>query len=153
MRRAEPWKRLLPMECHVTTPVWVLVLSVLLALAFAATALGKALDIVGFALILHDYRLFPDASLMPLALGVVGLECAIAVGLLRSSTRAMAAGAAMLLAAGNGLVLAVTLWRGIALDNCGCFGVFLARPLMVYSPLEDLLLIFLVWLVRQEALR
>jgi hypothetical protein len=42
--------------------------------------------------------------------------------------RRRAALAAAALAAFNGAVLVLTLWRGIALENCGCFGVFLARP-------------------------
>jgi hypothetical protein len=33
------------------------------------------------------------------------------------------------------------LWRGLDLDNCGCFGVYLASSLRWYSPLESLALV------------
>lgn len=130
---------------------WVLILAWLLALAFAATGLVKALDVVGFALILQDYRLFPDVLLMPLALGVVLTEFAIAIGLLGAATRKVAALAAMAMASVNALVLSVTLLRGVELANCGCFGVFLARPLTPFTPLEDVVLFLLAWLVWREA--
>lgn len=151
MRPAEPRPGLAPMARALPPPPWTVPLAWFLALVFAATGLGKALDVVGFALILQDYRLFPDALLMPLALGIILLEFAIAVGLLQSATRAMATRAAMLLAAGNALALGVTLWRGIALANCGCFGVFWPRPLTILSPLEDVVLILLAWLVWRGA--
>jgi hypothetical protein len=31
--------------------------------------------------------------------------------------------------------------RGLGLENCDCFGVFLARPLEWYAPIEDAALI------------
>ena len=36
------------------------------------------------------------------------------------------------------MILTLELLRGVKLANCGCFGVFLARPLRWTSPLEDL---------------
>lgn len=38
---------------------------------------------------------------------------------------------------------------GIAIDNCGCFGVYFARPLTPYTLVEDLVLLGLpgaLWL-------
>jgi len=109
-------------------PGWAWALSLLLALIFAATGLGKALDPLGFAMVLGNYRLFPEAFLVPLAFGLIFMEFGIALGLLVRTTRANAAGAAMALTLGNALVLALIVARGIELENCGCFGVFLARP-------------------------
>ena len=149
MRMAEPSRRLAPLPVEV--PAWAVAVAWLLAAVFLATGLGKALDVVGFALVLHDFRIFPDALLMPVALGVIGLEFAIAIGLTRARQRALAALAAGLLAIINALVLSFTLWRGIPLENCGCFGVFLARPLTLYSPLEDVVLLGLACLVRWRA--
>jgi hypothetical protein len=123
------------------------VLAWLLAALNLAAATGKALDLPGFADVLSAYRLFPEALLMPVAVGVTMLEAAIAVGLMVRPTRRVAAWAAGLLALGYGIVLTVTLARGIALENCGCFGVYLARPLGVHSPLEDLALIAAALLV------
>lgn len=113
----------------------------------AATALGKLLDLPGFAAVLGTYRLLPSAVLLPAAILVVLAELAIAVGLMLGRRQRVAALAAAGLAALNGLVLTVTLLRGIDLPNCGCFGVFLARPLSVLSPLEDLLLLALALVV------
>lgn len=132
---------------------WAVGLAWLLALAFGATGLGKALDVVGFALILRDFRLFPEALLMPLALGVILVEFAIAIGLLWGGFRGVAAVGAMAMASVNALVLSVTLLRGIALENCGCFGVFWARPLTPLTPLEDVALFVPAWLVWREARR
>lgn len=151
VRQADPWPKLEPIAFP--TARWAVALAWLLALIFAATGLGKALDVVGFALILRDFRIAPDALLMPLALAVVVLEFAIAAGLLVPATRARAAAGAMLVATGNALVLSVTLWRGIPVENCGCFGTFLARPLTLLSPIEDLVLFVLAWLVWREARR
>ncbi|MGQ0556237.1 MAG: hypothetical protein ACT4PN_09890 [Nitrospiraceae bacterium] len=44
----------------------------------------------------------------------------------------------------NGLYavgLIMTLFRGLDLPNCGCYGVFFPLPLRWYSPLEDLVLV------------
>ena len=37
--------------------------------------------------------------------------------------------------------LVITLFRGIDLPNCGCYGVFFPQPLRWYSPFEDLVLV------------
>ena len=47
----------------------------------------------------------------------------------------------------------ITLWRGLALANCGCFGVFLARPLTRQTVLEDVVMLGLSLLVRWQAHR
>jgi hypothetical protein len=146
MARAERWVPL-----AVPLPRWALALAGLLALAFGATGLGKALDLAGFARILGDFELFPRALLLPLALGVTVLELIIAAGLLAEATRARAARAAILVAAGHAAVLSLTLARGITLENCGCFGVFWARPLTLASPLEDVALLLFAWLVWRAA--
>lgn len=132
---------------------WVLGLAWLLAAVHAATALGKLLDLPGFAAVLGTYRLLPAAVLLPTAILVVLAELAIAAGLLLARLRVAAALAAGALAALNGLVLTATLLRGIDLPNCGCFGVFLARPLSVVSPLEDLVLLALALLLAWGARR
>ncbi|MGG5891143.1 MauE/DoxX family redox-associated membrane protein [Falsiroseomonas sp. HC035] len=128
-------------------PVVVAILAWALAALNGAAALGKALDLPGFVLVLAEYRLVPGALLVPGAILLVLAEAAIAMGLLLPRLRREAALAAAALAAIYGLALTVTLLRGIELRNCGCFGVFLARPLTVFSPLEDVLLVLLALLV------
>jgi hypothetical protein len=123
----------------------------LLAALHAATGIGKLLDLPGFVAVLTQYRLLPAALLWPAAVGVVGVELGIALGLVLPRWQRRAALAAAGLAAFNGAVMVLTLGRGIALENCGCFGVFLARPLRWTSPLEDLALMVLALLLARRA--
>lgn len=127
------------------------ILTWLLAAVFLATGLGKALDVAGFAAVLGTYRLLPDIVLLPVAAAIVAVELAIVVGLARPRWRRGAAVAAGVVATGNTVVLVITLMRGIALENCGCFGVFLARPLTWATPVEDLVLLALAAIVARRA--
>jgi len=49
----------------------------------------------------------------------------------------------------------ITLWREIEIANCGCFGVFLARPLTAQTVAEDAamlgLSLLVLWQVRKNA--
>lgn len=121
-----------------------------LAALNGAAALGKALDVPGFLLVLVEYRLLPGPLLFPGTLALILAEAAIAIGLLLPRARHAAALAAAALAALYGAALTVTLLRGIALQNCGCFGVFLPRPLTLFSPLEDGLLVAMALLLAQR---
>lgn len=112
----------------------------LVALVLFATGLGKALDIPGFALVLADYRLLPLGREGFFALGLTLAELVLAAALLHRPWRRAAAWGAVLLFLANAAVLSLTLWRGLALENCGCFGAFLPRPLRPWTPLEDLAL-------------
>ena len=119
-------------------PWWAAAARWLLCAVFLATALGKLLDNRGFAQALGDYRLFPAPLLLPLGLAVSLAELAVAVGLAHPASVRFAALGALAFGLGNALLLSLTLARGIALGNCGCFGVFLARPLTAWTPFEDL---------------
>ncbi|MBR0656818.1 MauE/DoxX family redox-associated membrane protein [Plastoroseomonas arctica] len=122
----------------------------ILALVFLATGLGKALDVAGFAAVLDEYRLFPRAPLLPIAALIVVVELGIAVGLAQPRWRHGGAIAAGAVSAANALVLTATLIRGIPLENCGCFGVFLGRPLTWATPIEDLILLTLAVFVARR---
>lgn len=119
----------------------------LLASVEAATGIGKLLDVAGFARVLAGYRLLPAPLLLPVAWGVTLAELAVAAGLVLRRWRRPAAAAAAALAVLDAAVLTITLLRGIPLDNCGCFGVFLARPLRPYTPLEDVAMLAAALLV------
>lgn len=114
-----------------------------------ASALGKSLDLPGFVEVLKTYQAFSAAMLWPLALAVTGIEWALGVWVLSG----WCLRAAALAAAGLNGIYAVwmtgTLLRGLELENCGCFGVFLAQPLRWYSPIEDLVLVGLCWGLRR----
>ena len=123
-----------------------------LGLLILATGVGKWLDIAGFVGVLQTYRLgLGSAALWVLAPAVAALECALGLWIVSGWRLARAATCAMLLNAGYFVLLSSALWRGLQLANCGCFGVFLARPLRWYSPLEDLALIALAWLLQNLA--
>ncbi len=105
-----------------------------------ATAAGKLLDVPGFARVLGTYEVFPEGLLFPLALAVPIVELALALWLF--SGRALA-GAAFCSTAMHAAYVAwswAALARGLRLRNCGCFGVFLARPLTWATVVEDLVL-------------
>lgn len=109
-----------------------------LGLLLATTALGKSLHLAGFAEVIGTYQVFPPSLWMLVAIGMTVTEWLLA-GWLLSGRRPVRACAA---AAGLHLVFtgwaAATLLRGISVPNCGCFGVFLARPLGWSTVVEDL---------------
>lgn len=106
-----------------------------------ASALGKSLDLSGFVDILATYQLFPDRVLWPLALLIIGIEWVLAVWILTGWRLALGALIALSLNGVYATGLIITLFRGLDLPNCGCYGVFFPQPLRWYSPLEDLVLV------------
>jgi hypothetical protein len=129
---------------------WRFAALVFLALLNAAAAIGKGLDLAGFVRVLEAYDLLPGLALPAVALGLPLVEAALAGALLSARWWREAALATALLCLAYGLVLTLTLLRGIELQNCGCFGVFFARPLRPWTPLEDLALMALaLWVARR----
>ena len=114
----------------------------------SATGIAKLLDMQGFISVVASYRTLPFVLLAPSAWALALTEVALAVWL--AWGRWLYA-AALLLMALHLMYLAwllLALARGMQLDNCGCFGVYLAQPLTWYSPLEDAVLLslaFLLW--------
>ena len=87
---------------------------------------------------------------------VVGVELAAALGLLASASVARALGRAAAIAglgvAGFWSVLAVQAFvRGLELDNCGCFGAYLAQPLRWWVLIEDAYMLLLAWFAAAAA--
>ncbi len=111
-----------------------------IGLVLLVTSAGKLADVRGFATVLETYRSFPEAALQPLAVGISAAELSLAIWLLsgRHLWGAAAASAAMHIA--YAAFSAATLGRGIEIDNCGCFGVFSARPLTAVTVVEDLVM-------------
>lgn len=104
---------------------------------FLVTAAGKLLDIPGFAAVLETYRAFPEWALIPTAILVPLAEIGLAAWLLSGMRLTAAASASAGLHAAYGGWAAMTLARGVSVPNCGCFGVFLARPLSWSTVAED----------------
>lgn len=78
----------------------------------------KLLDVKGFAALISQYGLVPEALLAPVAIGLPVLEVLAGVGLLLEVPGALGAIFAML------LMFCTVLWYGILKDldiDCGCF--------------------------------
>jgi uncharacterized membrane protein YphA (DoxX/SURF4 family) len=126
----------------------------LFALLLAVSGVAKLADMTGFYAIVADYRMLP-AWTIPLAAWLLALgELGLALWLALGRRLRVGALAVVLLHALYLVWLLVALARGLQLANCGCFGVFWARPLEWYSPLEDLaLMLIAAWFWRQQAAR
>lgn len=108
---------------------------------FLATGIGKLLDNRGFAQVIATYELgIPEPGLLPLALGVSLLELAVGINILRGWRLKQNVLATLAFHIGYTALAAATLVRGLPIENCGCFGVFLARPLRWSMVGEDLAL-------------
>ncbi|GJL54551.1 MAG: hypothetical protein NPIRA02_16830 [Nitrospirales bacterium] len=115
------------------------------------SALGKALDLTGFADVLKNYQAFSGSALYSIAFAVTGFEFLLGAWILSGrhlTTSAMTAAVMNVVYAGW---MTVTLLRGLNLDNCGCFGVFFPRPLKWFSPIEDLVMVALCVLLAYVA--
>lgn len=111
-------------------------------LMFAAGT-GKLLDMSGFYPVVASYRLLPEVLVIPSAWALTLGELLLAVWLVWGRWLKWAALAVIAMHLFYLLGVSQALLRGLELDNCGCFGVYLARPLRWYTPLEDLALLVL----------
>ena len=117
----------------------------------AVSAFAKALDVSGFAEVLRTYQAFPDSTLFPLALIITTLELGLGVWILWGHRLHISATTAAIMNVGYAGWMVLTLLRGLHLPNCGCFGVFFARPLTWATPLEDLVFAGLCLILRYLA--
>jgi len=124
------WRRVV----HVT-------LRLVLGLTLVATSVGKALDLPGFHDVMRTYDIFPGWSLWPIAIAMPIVEAFIAITMLSGWRLRTGIGVSLLLHASFASLLTVELLRGLHLQNCGCFGVFWARPLTWISPVEDVVML------------
>lgn len=115
-------------------------LRLLIGAVLVATGLGKLLDAAGFARVLGTYRAFPHPLLLPIAVGVPVAELLLGGWLFSGRRPFFAALAALAMHLAYGAWSASALLRGLNLANCGCFGVFLPRPLGWSTVAEDLVL-------------
>lgn len=112
-------------------------------LLLAAASTGKLADMPGFYAVIKSYALLPDTmifvSAWALALSELGLALWLAIG-----KRVYVA--ALIVIALHVIYLAwlsIALARGLDIPNCGCFGVYWARPLTWFTLLEDFILLTL----------
>jgi len=126
-----------PAAVPATARRWRQVPRCLIGVLLVATGVGKSLDMPGFALVVADYDLLPS-SLVPVAAYTLPFfELATGACLLTRAQLRTAAWSAIGLHLLLLTAVIITLGRGLQIANCGCFGVFLARPLTVQTGIED----------------
>src|SRR5262245_47516579 len=127
-------------------------LRTLFCVLMLTTALGKLIDNRGFAAVIATYQFsIPEPLLLPLGLVVSLVELAIGLAILTGLRLRNAAQLTVFVHVGYLALAVITNLRGIKLTNCGCFGVFLARPMSWTTVIEDAILLLLslgfVWTV------
>jgi hypothetical protein len=124
------------------------ILRTFIGLVLFTTAAGKLLDVRGFARILGSYQALPEGLLLPLAFAIPITELALSIWLFSALRLAAAALTSAAVHFAYATWSAVGVLRGLQLPNCGCFGVFLARPLGWNTVAEDTLMVGLsLWLL------
>lgn len=118
-----------------------------LAGLLAAMAVGQASDFGGFVDIVAAHRVGGDGAAVVVALLLLSGEAVAAAGLFARSPQARRRGAtgAVLVAAAWSLMASQAFARGLALSNCGCFGVHAAQRLRWWVLVEDVE--FVAWAV------
>jgi len=117
------------------------------ALLLMSTGIGKLLDVPGFVEVANDYDVLPRVLLWPSALLMIGAEIGISIWLLSGRKLRTAALATCALHLVFVFWVSVALLRGLEIANCGCFGVFWARPLTHWTFVEDLSMTVLSYLL------
>jgi len=116
-------------------------LRVLFAVLLLVTGVAKLLDMAGFYEVVRSYQSLPNVVVPPASWVLAVGEIVMAAWLLARYRPRWAAVTVVLLHLMYLGWLVIALLRGLEISNCGCFGVFWARPLTWYSPLEDLVLV------------
>lgn len=122
-----------------------------LGVVFVGMAAGQLASWSAMPGVLGAYRLLPEVALPVLAAGLIAAELVCGSWFLaRPRSRAIAPvwiyTGVSLVWAGLGVQAYV---RGLVVDNCGCFGVYLAQRLSLFVLAQDaLLLLYAVVLLR-----
>lgn len=116
-------------------------IQVFFALLMLLSAGGKLLDMPGFYAVVATYQMVP-APVLPASAWILTLfEAVMGFALLNKRLSANVAFWLIPLHMFYFAGLSQALLRGLKLDNCGCFGVYWARPLTVHTLFEDLVLL------------
>lgn len=126
-----------------------MILRIVLGAVLAAMALGQLASFDAMPAILTTYGLTSGAASTALAVALISAEVVTAVWFLtRPRSRAVTP---VWLYTGVAVVWSVlaaqAFARGLVLDNCGCFGTYLAQPLRWYVLVEDALMLLYAWLL------
>jgi hypothetical protein len=120
-------------------------------LLLAISGMAKLINMPGFYPVVANYQVLPALLVTPAAWALALTEVGLALWLASRWQARRAAGLVVGLHALYWFWLLAALLRGLALSNCGCFGAYWARPLTLYSLLEDgILLAMSLWLWRSS---
>ena len=122
-------------------------------LLLAASATGKLADIPGFYAVINSYALLPEAVIPIAGWALAIFELVLAIWLAIGKRIDAAALIVITVHFVYLIWLAIALARGLDIPNCGCFGVFWARPLTWFTLLEDLILLVLAIVMWRSASR
>jgi hypothetical protein len=120
-------------------------------LLLGASALGKLLDMQGFYTVVATYQLLPSAVIPLSAWLLVAVEFGLFLALSHGKDIKRVAALVIFLHCIYFMWLAIALWRGLDIPNCGCFGVYFPRPLTAFSLLEDGFLLILSGILFRRA--
>lgn len=112
-----------------------------IAVILLSTAIGKLLDIQGFRTVIESYQIFSGWITAPIGLGMALFELFLSIWLFSGKKLKEAALASLGLHAIFIVWISIALARGLEIANCGCFGVFLQRPLNYVTVIEDLVML------------
>jgi Methylamine utilisation protein MauE len=112
-------------------------------LLLAASAISKLADMPGFYAVIKSYALLPEAVIPISAWTLAILELALAIWLAMGKRINVAALIVIALHFVYLIWLMIALTRGLHIPNCGCFGIYWARPLTWLTLLEDFILLVL----------
>ncbi len=126
---------------------------IFVGLVLVSTGIGKGLDMAGFVTVLDNYQFQPHWVSLILAYTLPFIELGTGICLLIAVQRIAIAWMAVGLHTLMLSVVVITLKRGIEVANCGCFGVFLARPLTTVTLIEDTVMLAMSFLVLLDAWR
>ena len=129
------------------------ILRYFIASVLLLSGLGKLLDVPGFVQVLITYQAIPAWGLHLVAVTLILVELRISEWLFRDNTLVAGALGSLVLHSIFTLWTVVTLLRGVSVPNCGCFGVFFARPLTGWTVVEDFILVIASFYLLRLALK
>lgn len=112
-------------------------------LLLAVSSIGKLANMPGFYTVIESYALLPAVLIPPSAWALAIFEFILAGWLVIGKRIYIAARFVIALHVVYLIWLAIALARGLAIANCGCFGIYWARPLSWFTPIEDIALLLL----------
>ncbi len=116
-----------------------------------ATGIGKLLDVPGFIEVIKTYQVFPHWTLPFIATMMVLIELKLSEVLFRGKKLFEAALFSIGLHSIFTIWSTIALLRGLEILNCGCFGIFWARPLTWLTVFEDIIMVGASYLLARLA--